>query len=210
MHGRLPGPPPGPDPFAGGLPVLDGVPHGGHPPRLRLRPTRADDAEDVYAVFSDLETVRYWSHEPFTGLDQARDYLAGIERVFGERTLFQWAVADAETDRLVGTVTLFGWDRAHRRAEVGFILHRARWGQGLASEAVRAALAFAFGPMGLHRVEADVDPDNGASLALLRRIGFREEGRLRERWFTYGEWRGSVLLGLLSGEESSPEAVTRR
>lgn len=202
MHGRLPDPPRGPDPFAGGLPVLSGAPRDGHPSRVLLRPTRPGDAEAVFAVFADLETVRYWSHEPFTTLDQARDYLAGIERVFRERTLFQWAVADCETDRLIGTVTLFGWDRDHRRAEIGFILHRGFWGRGLASEAVRAALAFAFGPMDLHRVEADVDPENAASLALLGRLGFREEGRLRERWFTYGQWRDSALLGLVRREET--------
>lgn len=207
MHGRLPAPPRGPDPlastspsvFADGLPTLDGVARDGRPPRVRLRPTRADDAEALFAVFSDAATLRYWSHEPFTGLDQASEYLAGIERKLRERVLFQWAIADAETDRLVGTVTFHAWDRDHRRAEVRFILHRDRWGQGLAGEAVRAALAFGFGEMGLHRVEADVDPENAASLGLLARLGFREEGRLAERWFTYGAWRDSVVLGLVRG-----------
>ncbi|HEX8298761.1 MAG TPA: GNAT family N-acetyltransferase, partial [Rubricoccaceae bacterium] len=158
MSARLPAPPAGPDPFASGLPVLDGVPRPGQTPHVRLRPPRLDDADDLFAVFSDLETLRYWSHEPLTEIAQAHHYIAGAERLLAERTLFQWAVAESETDRLVGTVTLLAWDRAHRRAEIGFILHRGVWGRGLASEAVRAALAFAFGPMGLHRVEADVDP----------------------------------------------------
>ena len=73
-------------------------------------------------------------------------------------------------------------------------------GRGLASEAVRASLAFAFGPMDLHRVEADVDPDNEDSLRLLERIGFKREGLLRERWFTFGTWKDTVLLGLLAGD----------
>ena len=69
-----------------------------------------------------------------------------------------------------------------------------------ASEALRTALTFAFGPMNLHRVEADVDPDNAASLALLARLGFREEGRLAERWFTFGAWHDTILLGLLASD----------
>lgn len=203
MNGRLPEPPAGPDPFQHGLPVVDGA-------RVRLRAPRSPEADGgadldaLWAAFSDAETLRYWSHEPFTTREQAAEYLAGIARVRAEGTLFQWAIADRDSDALLGTVTLYGWDRAHRRAEIGFLLGRAHWGRGLASDAVRTALAFAFSEMGLHRVEADVDPENGASLGLLARLGFREEGRLAERWFTFGTWKDSVLLGLLA-----PDAAQR-
>lgn len=169
-----------PDPFRDGLPVLAG------------------DAEALWAIFSDADTLRYWSHEPFATRDQIAEYLAGIDAGCADGTLFQWAIADAATDALLGTLTLYAWDREHRRAEIGFLLGRAHWGRGLAAEALRAALAFAFGPMNLHRVEANVDPENAASLALLARLGFREEGRLAERWFTFGAWRDSVVLGLLA------------
>ena len=193
------------DPFQHGLPVLDGI-------RVRLRALRApaadagadagadggSDLDAVWDIFSDAETLRYWSHEPLASRDQAAEYLAGIARGVAGGTLFQWAVADRETDAVLGTVTLSGWDRRHRRAEIGFLLGRAHWGRGLASDAVRAALAFAFAEMRLHRVEADVDPENGASLRLLARLGFREEGYLAERWFTFGAWRDSVMLGLLA------------
>ena len=56
--------------------------------------------------------------------------------------------------------------------------------------------------MNVHRIEADVDPDNPASLRLLTRLGFREEGRLADRWFTFGAWHDSVLLGLLATDYS--------
>lgn len=194
MSSHLSGPPA--DPFRHGLPVLDGV--GAAAPRVRLRPTRPDDAEALLDVFLDAETFRYWTHGPFTTIDQARATLAAIGPEIEARTSFQWAIADAETDRLVGTAMLLRWKRDHGRAELAYLLGRAHWGHGLASEAVRAVLAFGFSAMRLHRVEADVDPENGASLALLARLGFREEGRLAERWFTFGSWKDSVLLGLLA------------
>ena len=189
---------PPPDPFRDGLPVLAGVARDGGAPRVRLRPTRPGDAEALWDVFSDAETLRFWSHEPFASRAAVGDYLAQRARGVAERTAFTWAVAEVATDALVGTVALAGWERTHGRAEVGFILHRSVWGRGYAAEAVRGVLGFAFGEMGLHRVEADVDPDNAASLALLARLGFREEGRLAERWFTFGAWRDSVVLGLLA------------
>ena len=54
--------------------------------------------------------------------------------------------------------------------------------------------------MGLHRVEADVDPENAGSIRLLERLGFRREGLFRERWFTFGSWKDSAMFGLLLSE----------
>lgn len=181
------------DPFGAQLPTLE-------TPRLRLRHVREADVETLLAVFGDPEALRYWGHGPLADLAAARAYVRQMEAGFASRSLFQWVVADREGDGLIGTVTLFDWNRDHRRAEIGFMLGRAHWGQGFAQEAVRAALRFGFDAMDLHRVEADVHPENAASLRLLERLGFRREGLLRERWRVEGRWDDSVLLGLLRRE----------
>lgn len=183
--------PEAPDPFVDGLPGLDGG-------RVRLRPVREGDEPDLLAVFGDAGHLRYWSHGPLDGLEAAREYREGIEAGTRDRTFFQWAVTVPPGDRLVGTVTLGSWDRANRRAEIGFIVRPDRQGEGVASAAVRAALAFGAEAMRLHRVEADVDPDNAGSRALLERLGFVYEGRLRERWFTFGTWKDSLIYGWLA------------
>lgn len=201
MRGRGPAPPDdASDPFADGLPTLSGE-------RVSLRAPRPEDAADVLAVFGDAGHLRYWSHGPLADLAAARTYVEGIESGWRDRSLFQWAVTEPPDDRLVGTVTLVDWDREHRRAEIGFILHPAHTGRGLARDAVRTALRFAVGEMGLWRVEADVDPDNAGSLRLLEGLGFRREGVLRERWFTFGTWKDTVLLGLLASEFEGGAAV---
>ena len=192
MHGRGPEPEYD-DPFADGLPTLDGA-------RVRLRAARPGDVPDLLAVFGDARALRYWSHGPLPDLAAARTYYDGMVSGLAERRLFQWAVTLPADDRLVGTVTLVNWDRANRRAEIGFIVRPSHQGRGLAADAVRAVLAWAFGPMGLHRVEADVEPPNAASLALLERLGFRREGLFRERWWTRGRWTDSVMLGLLASD----------
>jgi [ribosomal protein S5]-alanine N-acetyltransferase len=179
------------DLFGDALPTLE-------TPRLRLRQVRAGDDARLLAIFGDPEAMRYWSSEPFDGPAAATAYRLGIERGLRDRTLFQWGIATRADDRLAGTVTVYGWNPAHRRAELGYMLDRHEWGQGLAREAVHAVLAFAFGPMQIHRMEADVDPENEASMRLLERLGFSREGYLRERWFTYGAWRDSVVFGLLA------------
>ena len=190
MRGRGPEPDTSPDPFAEGLPVLEGD-------RVRLRPAEERDVPDLFAVFGDAETLRFWSHGPLPDLEAARTYYRGMVSGLEGRRLFQWAVTEPPNDRLVGTVTLVDWDRANRRCEVGFVVHPRAQGRGLATDAVRTALRFGFSEMGLERVEADVDPDNAASSRLLVRLGFALEGVLRRRWFTFGTWKDSLFYGVL-------------
>jgi RimJ/RimL family protein N-acetyltransferase len=91
-------------------------------------------------------------------------------------------------------------DLAHRHAEIGYLLRRDRWGQGLAREAVGAVLGHCFGAMGLHRVQAVIDPENVASRRLVEGFGFKQEGVLRETLFLGGAWRDDVIYGLLARE----------
>lgn len=168
--------------------------------RLVLRPTRPDDAEDLFALFSNEDVSRYWSERAWTDPRRATEYLEQIDRWFRERDGFQWAVALKEDDRLVGTCTLFQLYWRHQRAEIGYALQRRLWGRGLMTEALTALFDFAFGKLGLHRLEADVEPRNEKSLAILDRMGFRREGLLRERFRVEDEVQDSLILGLLKPE----------
>ncbi|MEQ1832836.1 MAG: GNAT family protein, partial [Candidatus Eisenbacteria bacterium] len=77
---------------------------------------------------------------------------------------------------------------------------RRHWGQGSLHEALTAVVGDAFGPLGLRRLEADIDPRNMASVRALERLGFAREGLLRERWVVADEISDSVLMGLLARE----------
>ncbi|MEM6286203.1 MAG: GNAT family protein [Bacteroidota bacterium] len=183
-----------PDPFASGLPALRGD-------RVALRAITEADDPDLLAVFGRGDHLRYWSHAPLADLDAAREYREGIEAGTADRSFFQWAITEAgDTDgRLVGTTTLGSWDRDNRHAEIGFIVRPDVQGRGIATDAVRTVLRFGFAEMGLHRVEADVDPENAGSMRLLKRLGFQREGLFRERWFTwFGERKDSAMFGLLA------------
>jgi RimJ/RimL family protein N-acetyltransferase len=169
-------------------------------PRLRLREFRADDAPALFEVHSDPAVMRYWSFPAWTDPAQARDR---VEFVLGQRArneVLAWAIADAATDRLIGSVAAFALDRTHARCEIGYSLRRDRQGQGLAQEAVRAVLAYLVDELAIGRVEADVDPRNAPSCRLLERLGFHREGLLRARWRVAGEVCDTALYGLLAPE----------
>lgn len=168
--------------------------------RVRLRWMTEGDVESLYAIFSHPEVMRYWSSLPLTDLQGARDKLAHVHDCFRRRTLFQWGVARREDDLVIGTCTLAHLDPDNRRAEVGYALGREHWGRGYIQEALTALLDFAFGELNLHRLEADVDPRNDASVRTLERMGFQREGFLRERWIVGGVVTDSFMYGLLRSE----------
>ena len=177
----------------GELPRVEGT-------RLDLRQITREDAPELLKIFGDPEVMRYWSSPPLEDEAAAVGLVEQIHGHFEARDLFQWGVALKDSDAVIGTCTLWNLDEANRRAEIGFALARDEWGRGLASEAVATLIGFAFGALELHRLEADVDPENARSLILLERQGFKREGLLRERWHSLGEVQDTVFLGLLRRE----------
>jgi RimJ/RimL family protein N-acetyltransferase len=131
---------------------------------------------------------------------EARQLLDEIRESHRQRALFQWGVALRADDRVIGTCTLCHLDADNRRAEIGYALGRANWGRGYMHEALTALLGFTFGTLDLHRLEADVDPNNAASIRSLERLGFQREGYLRERWLVGGKVYDSLYYGLLRRE----------
>ena len=89
---------------------------------------------------------------------------------------------------------------AHRQAELWFCLAHAAWGRGYATEAVTALVDHGFGALALHRIFGDCDPRNEASAGVMRKLGMRFEGHLRENYFLKGEWCDSHLYAVLASE----------
>jgi RimJ/RimL family protein N-acetyltransferase len=168
--------------------------------RVTLRWLTPADVPALFEIFSDPEVMRYWSCGPYADEGQARALLSSIESCFRAKSLFQWGVARAPEDRIVGTCTLSEVDASNLRAQVGYALAKAHWGQGLMGQALERLLAFAFDDLRLRRLEADVDPENRASIRVLERLGFQKEGFLRERWFVGGKVQDSLFYGLLRRE----------
>lgn len=175
------------------LPTIDA-------PRVRLRWLEDADVDAMFAVFSDTRSMRWWSSPALTDRRQAVDYLGRIHEGFRSRSLFQWGIERKDDARIIGTTTLFHLDTGNARAEIGYILGSGHWGRGYMQEALNALVGFAFGQLALRRIEADVDPRNAASLKSLERLGFRQEGLLRERWNVAGEIQDTVYFGLLARE----------
>lgn len=167
---------------------------------IRLRGVREDDIDDLYILFSNPDVMRYWSRGPMTERQEAVDYTKSILEGFVKRDLLNWIVADLATDRLIGTATLYEINTQHARAGLGYALMPNYWGRGLASEAAILAISYGFLELGLHRIEADTEPNNWRSNKVLERLGFQREGLLRERFNHPDGIQDSLIFGLLKNE----------
>ncbi len=175
--------------------------------RLRLRSLTPGDVPALAAIFGDSEVCRFWSHAALADVAAAQALYDNIMRFFAARSLFQWGIAERESNAVVGTCTLAALSSEHRRAELGFALARASWGRGYIAEALPALVGFAFETLDLHRLEADVDPRNERSIRAIERLGFKREGYLRERYHVNGELQDAVLYGLLRRDWVGPHAA---
>ena len=179
-------------------PVLEGE-------RLVLRPHLEGDFEAVHEFSSDGDVCKYMQWGP-NNEEQSRRFLAST--LAGQSILpkkqFDWVIVVKQTGLVVGSFTLRLLDGAAyddaKMGEVGYVLSRAAWGQGYATEAADLAVDFAFDVLGLHKVSATCEPLNFASAKVLQKAGMRAEGYLRKHILIKGEWRDTLIFGCVAEE----------
>ncbi len=154
--------------------------------RLLLRRARPDDAAAMHAIMSDAAAMRYWSTPPHREFAETERWMASMVEV-----------DPAASDDFIVTLdgALIGKLGAWKLPEIGFLINRAQWGKGYASEALAAFIARRRW-VGTRELTADVDPRNLASLKLLQRHGFVETGRAAGTWQIGDELCDSIYLKL--------------
>lgn len=169
--------------------------------RLRLSRFRESDAVVFFDYRSDPEVCRYQSFEPGS-LDDAKQFISEQRAIqFDTRdTWFQFAIRRRETGLLVGDLGVHFLADDSQQVEIGFTVDPRHQGCGFGTEAVKGVLDHLLGPLRKHRVFASVDPRNKASIALLRRLGMRQEAHFRESLWFKGEWVDDVVFGILESE----------
>lgn len=175
--------------------------------RLTLRPPERGDLAALRALLaSNADHLRPWSPAP----PPNRDPLATAElrslidhqrdEWLDDRT-YAFLVLRRSDSALIGRMTLSQIVRGPMQgANLGYWVGEAHQGEGFTTEAARAALSFAFGPLKLHRVQAGTLPHNAASQRVLAKVGFRQEGYAKRYLCIAGQWQDHVLFGITAEE----------
>jgi RimJ/RimL family protein N-acetyltransferase len=174
--------------------------------RLLLRPFRRGDVDAVFSYRSRADVAEYLSDPPLTFDECAEAVRARTAHIAftGEGDKLVLALERQDDARLIGEVSLIWRSLPDLQAEIGYILHPDAHGQGYASEAAHALLAFGFEVMGLHRIYARCDARNVSSARVMRRLGMRQEAHLREHMQVKGRWDEELIFAILEREWFAP------
>ena len=180
--------------FGKGWPTLE-------TPRLRLRLLRADDAEDVFTVLSNPMAVKYYGHQPHKDLAHTRkqyvDIMIGRHKL-RDAASFVLTLKEAGDDKYIGHINAVQFDRAFKFAEIAYIIKPDYWGRGYGTEAVERVVKFLMEDLKIHKVRAAFFASNVASKRVLEKVGFKQEGYLRDNVLIDGEFEDECVMAFIA------------
>ena len=168
--------------------------------RLQLRKTTPVVYDYVFAHYTNDELKAFFGFTSDADVENERKrYQKGLV-TFNKSFLF-FHLINKETNTVIGWCGYHTWYLDHARAEIGYVLyHNTYKGKGFMTEAIPPIIAYGFTAMQLNRIEAFIGPNNQASLQLIKRLHFTQEGYLRQHYFNQGKMEDSLVFSLLKEE----------
>lgn len=170
--------------------------------RLVLRLIKAGDAPDIFEFTSDAEV------EKLTGMftlhhtcKETQAFIQSCLDEYKQGLTIPWAIVYKPNNKVIGTLFISSYNPKHGNAEIEYGFSRNYWGQGFATEATQAVIAFGFNILKLHRMYATFDPRNLASGRVLEKSGFQYEGLMRDYYFLRNEFCDRVLCAVINPDK---------
>lgn len=163
-----------------------------HTPRLLLRQVEQKDASVVLAGYSDPAVYKHMSVS-YHSLSEVQEQLDWYHEIYTKQEGIWWGICMRQNDLMIGNGGFHRWQKKHGCIELGYWILPQHQRQGYAVEAIRAMCDYAFAQLQVHRIEAIVEDDNEASMQLLEKNGFLNEGCRKEC-----EWKNNRYIDLYS------------
>lgn len=166
--------------------------------RLVLRRMLMEDAHALFEMRSDERVMQFLDRPRAKTIADAENLIRLIDHDIDSNIGITWGVSLHGTSRLIGTMGFWNITKAHFRAEIGYLLHPDFQGKGLMMEAAKKTIDFGFREMGLHSIEANINPNNLRSAKMLEKCGFVKEAHFRENYYYDGKFLDSMIYSLLN------------
>ncbi|MCU0514907.1 MAG: GNAT family N-acetyltransferase [Anaerolineae bacterium] len=164
--------------------------------RLVLRAMTPGDATELVRHFGNPAVAEYIASRPIRTLEQANEWLKWMGGFFAAEQAIRVAIT-LHDDTFIGCGGLYDWKRDAHYASLGYNIIPDYRGEGYSLEVVRALIDFGRNALKLNRIEAEVVQGNAAVQRVLEKLGFRQEGVLRQRLLKGGKYYDVCLMGLL-------------
>lgn len=174
--------------------------------RVILRRIEKSDAYDIFKYLSDKEVMKHYGTKPFQSVDEAIKAISRYESLFTEKRGIRWGITLKGDHKVIGSCVFYNMVSEHYRTDIGFVLSKDFWGQGIAQEAVKAVIKYGFEHLNINRIEAVIEPPNTASQKLVERLGFLREGLLRSYEYFDGKFDDLYMYSLLKSDFNPEES----
>jgi ribosomal-protein-alanine N-acetyltransferase len=167
--------------------------------RLLLRRVDQSDANEIFALRSNAENMKYIPRPIVKTIEEALEHIAMIDNKIETNEGINWAITLKECpEQLIGIIGHYRIKPEHFRAEIGYMLLPHFQGKGIITEAIKEVVQYGFQEMGLHSIEAIIDPENTASAMVLEKNNFVKEAHLKENEYYDGRFLDTVIYSLLN------------
>jgi ribosomal-protein-alanine N-acetyltransferase len=166
--------------------------------RLYLRRVAKEDVNEIFALRSNKETMKYIPRPLVKTEEDALAHIAMIDEKIENNEGINWAITLKNDPKLIGLIGHYRIKPEHFRAEIGYMLLPEYHGKGIISEAIKETVKYGFEIMKLHSIEAVIDPENLASEKVLQKSGFVKEAHLKENEYYEGRFLDSVIYSILN------------
>ena len=166
--------------------------------RLLFRELSAADADQVYKLRTDPACMKFLDKAPLKNKEEALALINKMQTGAQNNDNITWGIALKEAPAtLIGTIGYWRIEKEHYRAEIGYMLLPEYFNKGYMTEAINRVNEYAFNEMNLHSIEANINPANAASEAILLKTGFVKEAYFRENYYYNGVFLDSAIFSLL-------------
>ena len=166
--------------------------------RLLLRRVVIEDVNEIFALRSDQEVMKYIPRPLVKTTEDALAHIAMIDEKIDSNEGINWAITLKDNPKLIGLIGHYRIRPEHFRAEIGYMLLPEYHGKGIISEAIQEVVKYGFDKMKLHSIEAIIDPENFASEKVLQKNGFVKEAHLKENEFFEGRFLDTVIYSIVN------------
>jgi ribosomal-protein-alanine N-acetyltransferase len=166
--------------------------------RLKLRRLKITDVNEILALRSNPEIMKYIPRPLITTKEEALEFISTMDANINANSLINWAITTKENDLLIGMIGFYRTKPEDFRSEVGYILSGDFQGKGIITESLKRVIQFGFEVLKLNSIEAVIDPENFGSEKVLLKNNFVKEGHFKEHVFFEGKFLDSVFYSLLN------------
>ncbi|MEC0204853.1 GNAT family protein [Paenibacillus lautus] len=171
--------------------------------RTILRKISYEDQEEMYSYCRVPEVSKFTVWNTHQSIDDTKEFIDFVLNRYESQKVGPWGIENKETKKIIGSCSFVNWDNRNARAELGYVLAKDYWNQGIMTEVINRIIEFGFKELKLIRIEARCHPDNIGSAKVMEKTGMKFEGILRRHIWAKDDYQDVKIYSIIKDDFES-------